>query len=106
MRVAGALMLAALVVGSSPVRVVGGADDFMRPAAGGGYLAWSQNSRGHPRHFDAFVRRGRTTWKMNAPGTSGLTGGIDRGHVVYAQIRGGAADLYDFDIGALRRHRI
>jgi hypothetical protein len=57
------------------------------------YFAWTQNSRAHPNHFDAFLTRtGDPRVKLNATG-EGFIGGIDPPMVAYQQIRNGQSNL-------------
>jgi len=63
------------------------------------YFAWSQNSRAHRNHFDAFLTRtGDPRVKLNAKG-QGYVGGIDPPMVAYQQVVNGNSDLklYDAD---------
>jgi hypothetical protein len=57
------------------------------------YFAWTQNSRSHRNHFDAFLMRtGDPRVKLNATG-EGFIGGIDPPNVVYQQVRNGRSNL-------------
>ena len=57
------------------------------------YFAWTQNSRSHRNHFDAFLTRtGDPRVKLNATG-EGFIGGIDPPMVVYQQVRNGRSNL-------------
>ena len=57
------------------------------------YFAWTQNSRSHRNHFDAFLTRtGDPRVKLNATG-EGFIGGIDPPNVVYQQVRNGQSNL-------------
>ena len=57
------------------------------------YFAWTQNSRSHRSHFDAFLTRtSDPRVKLNATG-EGFIGGIDPPNVVYQQIRNGQSNL-------------
>ena len=63
------------------------------------YFAWSQNSRSHRNHFDAFLTRtGDSRVKLNAKG-EGYVGGIDPPMVAYQQVVKGNSNLklYDAD---------
>jgi hypothetical protein len=81
------------------------------PTANGAFLAWTQNSKRHPKHHDVYARRfGSKTvrFKVNATQTSGFTGGIDQSTdtLVYTQIRKGQADLKLFDLDTRKRSGI
>ena len=57
------------------------------------YFAWTQNSRSHRNHFDAFLTRtGDPRAKLNAKG-EGFIGGIDPPLVAYQQIANGQSNL-------------
>lgn len=57
------------------------------------YFAWSQNSRAHRNHFDAFLTRtGDSRVKLNAKG-EGYVGGIDPPVVAYQQVVNGQSNL-------------
>jgi hypothetical protein len=57
------------------------------------YFAWSQNSRAHRNHFDAFLTRtGDSRVKLNARG-QGSVGGIDPPLVAYQQVTNAGSDL-------------
>ena len=59
-----------------PVRVTPAHDGH--PVAGAGVLAWVQNSRAHPDHFNVYVKPdGGSQFRVNLPGTEGSLGGID-----------------------------
>jgi hypothetical protein len=78
------------------------------PTANATYLAWTQNSKRHPKHHDVYARAfGQTSekFKVNASGTSGFTGGIDQSTntLVYTQIRHGQADLKLFNLATKAR---
>jgi hypothetical protein len=78
------------------------------PTANATYLAWTQNSKRHPKHHDVYARQfGQSSvkFKVNAPTTSGFTGGIDQSTntLVYTQVRHGQADLKLFDLDTKAR---
>jgi hypothetical protein len=78
--------------------------DEQNPAAGGGYIAWSRNSRARRRHFDAYVRQGRgRTIRLNARGTQGWIGGISGTRLVYQQAVRNRSDLKLFDLARRTR---
>lgn len=78
------------------------------PTANATYLAWTQNSKRHPKHHDVYARafgQSSVKFKVNATGTSGFTGGIDRSTntLVYTQVRHGQADLKLFNLDTKAR---
>jgi len=79
--------------------------DEQNPAAAAGVVAWTQNSRARPRHYDAYVKVGAgTPMKINARGTEGWLGGIDGARLVYQQVSArGQSDLKLFDLSMRRR---
>jgi hypothetical protein len=78
--------------------------DEQNPAAGGGYIAWSRNSRARRRHFDAYVSQARSRpIKLNARGTQGWIGGISGTTLVYQQAVRNRSDLKLFDLGRRTR---
>jgi hypothetical protein len=75
------------------------------PAAGSGYIAWSQNSRAHPSHYDAYAKKpAHTPLRINPPGTFGWIGGIDGSLLVYQQVRKGQSDIKLFNLENRSRH--
>src|SRR3954465_15388914 len=106
---AGALA-GAIAVGLLPLAGVGHADlvrgsklEETVPTANATYLAWTQNSKRHPKHHDVYARtfgQSSVKFKVNASGTSGFTGGIDpsTNTLVYTQVRHGQADLKIFNL--------
>jgi hypothetical protein len=76
-----------------------------QPVRGETYLAWQQNTRQHPSHYDVFARlvAGGDKFKVNAGGTQGAIGGIDGNKLVYQQFKGGRSDLKFFDLGTRAR---
>jgi hypothetical protein len=74
------------------------------PAAGGDYFSWAKSRRGHPRIYDAWAQRsGSAAFKVNAPGTSGWSGGIDGTRLAYQELRGRNSDVRFFDLATRRR---
>src|SRR3972149_7049134 len=69
------------------------------------FLAWQQNTRERPGHYDVFARPigGGTAFKVNAMGTNGANGGIEGGMLVYQEFGGGASDLKFFDLASKDR---
>jgi len=78
------------------------------PTANATYLAWTQNSKRHPKHHDVYARAigpSSVKFKVNANTTSGFTGGIDQSTntLVYTQVRHGQADLKLFNLDTKAR---
>ncbi len=69
------------------------------------YVAWQQNSRRQPGHYDVYARRidGGETIRVNPRGTNAANGGIDGDTLVYQQFAGSRSDLRFFDLGSRRR---
>jgi hypothetical protein len=67
---------------------------------GGQFIAWQENSRRSPRHYDVFARRlgGGRAFKVNAAGTNGANGGIDGDVLLYQEFGKGKSDLKLFDL--------
>jgi len=67
----------------------------------GGFIAWQQNSRRSPGHYDLFARPlgGGGGFKVNAAGTNGANGGIDGDVLLYQEFGKGKSDLKFFDLG-------
>ncbi len=76
-----------------------------QPVRGDTYLAWQQNTRQHPSHYDVFARpmAGGAKFKVNARKTQGANGGIDGTRLVYQQFNGKRSDLKFFDLGTRTR---
>jgi hypothetical protein len=56
----------------------------IRPASWAGRLAWAQNSRRRPKHFDVYLREGGgVEQRVNASGTEGVPGGLDDTTLAY-----------------------
>jgi hypothetical protein len=81
-----------------------GAGEY-QPVEGDEFIAWQQNSRAHPRHYDVYARPlgGGEKFKVNAPSTNGANGEIDGDRLVYQQFKRGASDLKFFDLSRKRR---
>jgi hypothetical protein len=97
-----------LVLGSAPdaravtpTLILGGnrVGEFQGVRAGE-FIAWQQNSRQSPSHYDLFARRlgGGGGFKVNAGGTKGANGGIDGTVLLYQQYGKGKSDLKLFDL--------
>src|SRR3990172_6683645 len=69
------------------------------------FLAWQQNTRERPGHYDVFARPigSDTAFKVNAAGTNGANGGIEGDLLVYQEFGGGASDLRFFDLASKDR---
>jgi Divergent InlB B-repeat domain len=69
------------------------------------FIAWQENSRRSPRHYDLFARRlgGGGAFKVNAAGTNGANGGIDGDVLIYQEFGKGKSDLKFFDLGGRTR---
>jgi uncharacterized repeat protein (TIGR02543 family) len=75
-----------------------------QPAKGPMHLAWEQNTKAQPRHFDVFVRaEDGTTTKVNRGRSNGALGGIDGGRLVFQVFRKKRSNLrfYDLATGGL-----
>jgi hypothetical protein len=81
-----------------------GAGEY-QPVEGDEFIAWQQNSRAHPRHYDVYARPlgGGEKFKVNAPSTNGANGEIDGDRLVYQQFKRGASDLKFFDLSSKGR---
>ena len=79
--------------------VLTGPQNEIHPAASTAYLAWSQNSGSHPNHYDLFARPvGDPMFRVNPPGTGGLTASIDGSTLAYQQVKRKASDIKFFDL--------
>jgi len=76
-----------------------------QPVRGGGWIAWQQNTRRRPRHYDVFARPvdGGSKFRVNAPATNGANGDIEGDLLVYQQFEQGRSGLRFFDLAT--RHR-
>jgi len=81
-----------------------GAGEY-QPVEGDAFIAWQQNTRAHPGHYDVYARPlgGREKFKVNARSTNGANGEIDGDRLVYQQFKRGASDLKFFDLSSKRR---
>lgn len=61
-----------------------------QPIRGDGWIAWQQNTRKRPTHYDLYVRPmgGSSTFRVNAKGLNGANGDIEDNRLVYQQFRG------------------
>jgi Divergent InlB B-repeat domain len=70
-----------------------------QPARGASHLAWEQNSKGQPRHFDVFVRTDDgTTTRINRGRSNAAMGGIDRDRLVFQSFRKKRSNLVFYDL--------
>ena len=71
-----------------------------QPVRGERFLAWQQNTRRKPDHFDVYARplTGGGRFKINAPKTNGANGDIDGDVLVYQQFNKRKSDLKFFDL--------
>jgi len=81
-----------------------GAGEY-QPVEGDAFIAWQQNTRAHPGHYDVYARPlgGGEKFKVNARSTNGANGEIDGDRLVYQQFKRGASDLKFFDLSSKRR---
>ena len=72
----------------------------IRPSANDSMLAWSANSRRHPRFFNEYVRplAGGKAKRLNAEDSRGYNGGFDGSKLIFQQISSnGQSDLVIYD---------
>ena len=96
-----ALVVAAPDAGAAPEILLGrNRVGEYQPVRGDNFLAWQQNTRRSPGHYDVFARPigGGGQFKVNAPGTNGANGDIDGDVLVYQQFRFKRSDLKFFDL--------
>lgn len=76
-----------------------------QPARGPDRLAWEQNTRAHPRHYDVIARPvdggGRT--RVNPRGSNAAMGGIDGHLLVYQQFRRQRSNIKFYDLATGQR---
>ena len=99
--VAGLMLVPTLALATSESPVLTSRQNEFLPSRGDGFLAWSQNSRRHPRHYDTYARRdGRSPFKVNPAGSVGWSGGIDGTSLIEQVVthRGDQSDLELFDL--------
>jgi hypothetical protein len=86
-----------------PVRAKSGVGEF-QPARRAPYLAWEQNTRARPKHFNVYVKpAGTPKLRVNARGTQGAMGDITGDVVVYQEFTGRASNIKYFDISTQKR---
>lgn len=93
----------AVAVTELPV-LTGEAGEF-QPARGPAHLAWEQNTRGHPNHYDVFVKPdGGSEMRVNPRRTQGAMGGVDGGTLVYQEFQGDRrSSIRFYDMNAKQR---
>jgi len=71
-----------------------------QPIRGGGWIAWQQNTRKRPTHFDLYVRPadGGSKLRVNAGGLNGANGDIEDNLLVYQQFNRKRSGLRFFDL--------
>jgi hypothetical protein len=76
-----------------------------QPARGPDHLAWEQNTRAHPRHYDVIARPedGGGRIRVNPRGSSAAMGGIDGHLLVYQQFRRQRSDIKFYDLATGQR---
>jgi hypothetical protein len=76
-----------------------------QPIRGSGWIAWQQNTRKRPHHYDVLVRPvdGDSAFRVNAPGTNGANGDIEGDLLVYQQFDRGRSGLRFFDLTTRKR---
>ncbi|MGH2697472.1 MAG: prealbumin-like fold domain-containing protein [Actinomycetota bacterium] len=78
-----------------------------QPARGPNHLAWEQNTKGQPNHYDVFVQPdGGQAVRVNAGRSNAAMGGIDDDLLVYQQYRKKQSDLYLSDLNTGQRTRL
>jgi hypothetical protein len=97
------LVLVATTAGAAvtPTPVIATRLDERYAAASADYIAWQQNSKAHPKHYDVYVQPvGEEGYKVNAAGTEATTGGIDGTTLVYQEWGGklNNSDVKLFDL--------
>lgn len=78
-----------------------------QPVRGGGWIAWQQNTRKRPGHFNLFMRpvAGGSKLRVNARGLNGANGDIEGNVLVYQQFRKKGSGLRFFDLTTHRRSK-
>ena len=104
----GAVFACWLVVGVLPAGALSASEHQLlsspnieiRPSANDTMLAWSENSRRHPRFFNEYVKpiAGGKAKRLNAEGSRGYNGGFDGSKLIFQQISpNGQSDLVIYD---------
>jgi hypothetical protein len=109
---AGAVILCTLVPATSvqaatEVPVLTTPAGEFQPARGPNHLAWEENSKAQPKHFDVFLQgEAGPAIKVNGGRSNAATGGIDGHRLVYQQFRRGRSDLFLYDIESGGRSKL
>jgi hypothetical protein len=78
-----------------------------QPARGSNHLAWEQNTKGQPSHYDVIVQAdGGQPTRVNPGRSNAAMGGIDGNRLIYQQFRKGASDLFLYDLATGARSRL
>jgi hypothetical protein len=101
------VVMSVLVAASSPARASapevvldGPRVGEYQPIRGAGWIAWQQNTRKRPTHYDLYVRpvAGGPKSRVNAKGLNGANGDIEGNLLVYQQFRRKGSGLRFFDL--------
>jgi hypothetical protein len=78
-----------------------------QPVRGGGWIAWQQNTRKRPRHYDVLARsvENGSRFRVNPPGTNAANGDIEGDVLVYQQFERGRSGVRFFDLTTRERTR-
>jgi hypothetical protein len=78
-----------------------------QPLRGGGWIAWQQNTRKRPRHYDVLARSvdNGSQFRVNPPGTNGANGDIEGDVLVYQQFERRRSGLRFFDLATRVRSK-
>ena len=99
-----AFLVTTAAAAPSPTPVKASSRNETTPAAGGAYFSWAKSRRRHPRVYDVFVQQqGQPAFRVNAPNSWGLGGGIDGTRLVYQQVERGNSNVVFFDLVSRRR---
>ena len=94
----------------APRRVVGGPADQYQGSANRRFVVWTQNSRAHPRHHNAFIRVVGATAerRFNPVGTEGFPGGFDPGsnRIIYEQSSRGDVGIFFYQPDTGKRWKV
>ncbi len=75
-----------------------------QPARGLGFLAWEQNTRKHPKHYDVFAKAdGGGEVRVNPRKTQAAMGGVDGSTLVYQEFRGEKSTLRFYGMDTKQR---